>query len=42
VEEFDVFVGKWTTEATHPAFPGSVVRGQVAFDWLEGEKFLIQ
>jgi hypothetical protein len=42
MEQFDVFVGEWTTEATHPAFPGTVVRGQVAFEWLEGEKFLIQ
>ena len=42
MEQFDVFVGEWTTEATHPAFPGTVVRGHVAFEWLEGEKFLIQ
>ena len=42
MEQFDVFVGEWATEATHPAFPGMVVRGQVAFEWLEGEKFLIQ
>jgi len=42
MEQLDVFVGEWTTEATHPAFPGTVVRGQVAFEWLEGEKFLIQ
>jgi hypothetical protein len=42
MDEFDVFVGEWTTEATHPAFPGTVVRGQVAFEWLEDERFLIQ
>ena len=42
MEQFDVFVGEWATEATHPAFPGTVVLGQVAFEWLEGEKFLIQ
>lgn len=42
MERFNVFVGEWTTEATHPALPGTVVRGQVAFEWLEGEKFLIQ
>ena len=42
MDQFDVFVGEWTTEATHPAFPDTVVRGQVAFEWLEGEKFLIQ
>jgi hypothetical protein len=42
MDEFNVLVGEWTTEATHPAFPGTVVRGHVAFEWLEGEKFLIQ
>jgi hypothetical protein len=34
-------VGSWTTEATHPSLPGSVVRGTVAVEWLEGERFLI-
>src|SRR5687768_5454802 len=34
-------VGKWTTEATHPAMPGVVVRGTAVFEWLEGEQFLI-
>jgi hypothetical protein len=34
-------VGRWTTEATHPAFPGTVVSGWAEVDWLEGEKFLI-
>ena len=37
----DKLVGTWTTEATHPAFPGAVVRGDVAVEWLEGERFLI-
>jgi hypothetical protein len=35
-------VGTWTTQATHPAVPGVVVRGTVEFAWLEGERFLIQ
>jgi hypothetical protein len=35
-------VGTWATEATHPAFPGVIVHGTVAIDWLEGERFLIQ
>jgi hypothetical protein len=34
-------VGSWTTEATHPATPGLVVRGTVSVEWLEGERFLI-
>jgi hypothetical protein len=42
MEMFNVFIGDWETEATHPAFPGTVVHGHVAFEWLEGEKFLIQ
>ena len=42
MEQFDVFIGDWTTEGTHPAFPDTIVRGQVSFEWLEGGKFLIQ
>jgi hypothetical protein len=34
-------VGNWSTEATHPALPGAVVRGTVAIEWLEGRRFLI-
>ena len=34
-------VGSWTTEATHPAMPGVVVRGTVVVEWLEGEQFLL-
>jgi hypothetical protein len=34
-------VGSWTTEATHPAFPGLVVHGTVEISWLDGERFLI-
>jgi hypothetical protein len=36
------FVGTWTTEATHPAMPGTIVRGTAILEWLEGERFLIQ
>jgi hypothetical protein len=35
------FVGEWTTEATHPAVPGTVVRGTASVEWLEGERFLV-
>jgi hypothetical protein len=41
MDEFDAFVGEWTTEATHPAFPETVVHGQAVFEWLEGRQFLI-
>jgi hypothetical protein len=34
-------LGRWTTEATHPAMPGVVVHGTVTVEWLEGERFLI-
>ena len=34
-------VGTWEVEATHPAFDRPA-RGQTTFEWLEGEKFLIQ
>lgn len=37
----DRLVGTWNTEATHPAFPGAVVRGSVTIEWLEGKRFLI-
>jgi hypothetical protein len=39
--DLNAFVGRWTTEATHPAIPGTVVHGEAVFEWLEGEKFLI-
>jgi hypothetical protein len=35
-------VGRWTTEATHPALPGTVVSGQATFEWLEDQQLLIQ
>jgi hypothetical protein len=35
-------VGTWTTEATHPAMPGVVVHGTATFEWLEGQRFLLQ
>lgn len=38
----DRLAGTWTTEATHPAMPGVVVHGTAVFEWLEGERFLIQ
>jgi hypothetical protein len=34
-------VGHWTTEATHPEMPGTVISGSSHFEWLEGERFLI-
>jgi hypothetical protein len=34
-------VGEWGTEATHPALPGTVVRGRSTFEWLEGGHYLV-
>jgi len=34
-------VGGWTTEATHPRLPGTVIRGSSEIEWLEGQRFLI-
>lgn len=42
LESLQALVGTWTTEATHPAYPSIVVRGRTAFEWLKGERFLIQ
>ena len=42
LEAFDHLVGEWLTEMTHPAMNDLVVRGRVVFEWLEGERFLIQ
>jgi hypothetical protein len=36
------FIGRWTTRATHPLLPGTVVRGHATFEWLDGRQFLIQ
>lgn len=41
LESMTRLLGKWTTEMTHPAMPGVVVRGDVDMQFLEGERFLI-
>lgn len=41
LEPFDALIGTWATEATHP-LADEVVRGSIAFEWLEGSRFLIQ
>lgn len=39
---FQVLIGEWTIEMTHPMLAGTVVRGRVTYQWLEGGRFLIQ
>jgi hypothetical protein len=43
VSEADLgrLLGSWATEATHPFFPGLIIRGTADVSWLEGEHFLI-
>jgi len=41
LEPLNRLIGNWTSEATHPAVPGVIVRGTATFEWLEGERFLI-
>jgi hypothetical protein len=41
IQALSALVGEWETEATHPMYPSTVVRGRSAFEWLEGERFLI-
>jgi hypothetical protein len=42
LEPFAALIGDWSTEATHPAFGDTVVPGRARFEWLAGERFLIQ
>jgi hypothetical protein len=42
LEPLNALVGDWTVEATHPAFPSTVVHGRCSFEWLAAEQFLIQ
>jgi hypothetical protein len=37
----DTLIGTWSTEATHPAMPGLIVRGTATVEWLDGNHFLI-
>ena len=41
LEPLNALVGEWTTEATHPEYPSTVVHGHATVEWLEGERFLI-
>jgi len=42
LEPFAALIGEWAIEMTHPASAGTVVRGRTTYEWLEGERFLIQ
>jgi hypothetical protein len=38
----DVLLGEWSTEARFPGLSPGDVRGRVSFEWMAGERFLIQ
>jgi hypothetical protein len=40
LDPFDVLIGTWDTEATHPTVD-AVVPGSMTFEWLEGGHFLV-
>src|SRR5262249_33234722 len=42
LEPFNALVGSWKIEATHPMVADTVVHGIAEFEWLEGERFLLQ
>jgi hypothetical protein len=42
LEPFNTVVGAWEIETRHPMFPSTVVHGTSEFEWLEGERFLLQ
>jgi hypothetical protein len=42
LEALNALHGSWTLEATHPAVPATTVHGQADFEWLEGQRFLLQ
>ncbi len=42
LKNLGLFVGKWNVELAFPAHPSAIVRGQAAFEWLEGGAFVVE
>jgi Protein of unknown function (DUF1579) len=38
----DVLIGEWSIDARFPDAPPSDLRGRAAFEWMSGDRFLIQ
>jgi hypothetical protein len=38
---FDVLIGEWRWEGSHPMLPGVTLKGRTSFEWLEGGAFVI-
>jgi hypothetical protein len=42
IKSLERLIGEWTIEMVHPALPPSDTRGRVTFEWMVGEKFIVQ
>ena len=42
LEPLRAFVGEWSVAADFPGSPSSGIAGRTVFDWLPGERFLVQ
>ncbi|GAA5156106.1 MULTISPECIES: hypothetical protein [Amycolatopsis] len=42
LRHLNALVGEWETDGAHPLLPGEDIRGRATFEWLDGERFLIQ
>ena len=42
LKPFARLVGEWSMEMTHPALGDTVLTGRARFEWLAGERFMIQ
>jgi hypothetical protein len=41
-EEWQILVGTWSIDASHPMLPGREIRGGMTFEWLDGHRLLVQ
>ncbi|HEY4127564.1 MAG TPA: hypothetical protein VGN70_05925 [Gammaproteobacteria bacterium] len=41
LKAFEIFLGEWKTEGTHPYLPGKTFHGRSSFEWIEGGAFLM-
>src|SRR3954447_19781041 len=42
IRRLETLIGEWRIEATFPHTPPSTAVGRVVFEWLAGERFLVQ
>jgi len=42
LEPLGAFVGAWSMEALFPQAPPTGIRGRTVFEWMPGERFLLQ